>query len=209
MKKIDFKIFVPHIIAVVSFLLLSIVFTKPALEGKVVEQHDVQQVRAMQQQSFEYKKKYGHVPYWTNNMFGGLPAYQIAMEPKGGATYSVAIADRMLTLGLPKPVYFLFITCLCFYFLCIVVGVNPWLSILGGIAYGYCTYNPILIVAGHDTKLLSMAYAPAVIGSMLLIFNKKYWLGASLLLISATCLIGQSHQQIVYYTFAFVKLTAF
>lgn len=200
MKKIDFKIFVPHIVAIVAFLLLSIVFTKPALEGRVVQQHDVQQVKAMQQQSFEFQKKYGYMPYWTNSMFGGMPAYQIAFEPKHGSIYNVSSAQKILTLGLPKPVYFLFITCLCFYFLCIVVGINPWLSILGGIAYGYCTYNPILIAVGHDSKLLSMAYAPAVIASILLIFKKKYWLGASLLLIASTCLIAQSHQQIVYYT---------
>ncbi|UEG49057.1 YfhO family protein [Ferruginibacter lapsinanis] len=209
MKKIEFKIFVPHIVAILAFLLLSIVFTKPALEGKVVQQHDVQQVKAMQQQSFEFQKKYGHFPYWTNSMFGGMPAYQIMMAPKNVSTfYSVGLVDNILTLGLPKPVYFLFITCVCFYFLCIVIGVNPWLSILGGIAYGYCSYNPILISAGHDTKLLSMAYAPAVIGSMFLIFKKNYWLGASLLLISSTCLIRQSHQQIVYYTLIMAAIAA-
>lgn len=200
MKKIEFKVFIPHIIAVVTFLLLSIAFTKPALEGLVVQQHDVQQVKAMQQQSREFEKKYGYYPRWTNSMFGGMPAYQIALGPKSGNIKSVAVANDILTLGLPKPVYFLFITCLCFYFLCIVIGVNPWLSILGGIAYGYCTYNPILIAVGHDTKLLSMAYAPAVIGSLVLLFQKKYWLGGSLLLISDVCLLQQSHQQIVYYT---------
>ncbi|MGG9972419.1 YfhO family protein [Ferruginibacter sp. SUN002] len=200
MKKIEFKVFVPHIIAVVTFLLLSIVFTKPALNGMVVQQHDVQQVKAMQQQSYEFQKKYGHMPYWTNSMFGGMPAYQIAFEPKNGSIYTVGLAHNILTLGLPKPVFYLFIACLCFYFLSIVVGVNPWLSILGGIAYGYCSYDPILISAGHDSKLLSIAYAPAVLGSLFLIFKKKYWLGAALLLISTTCLIGQSHHQIVYYT---------
>lgn len=44
-----------------------------------------------------------------------------------------------------------------------------------------------------------MAYAPAVLASALLIFDKKYWLGGSLLLIFSTCLIEQSHQQILYY----------
>ncbi|MES2430921.1 MAG: YfhO family protein [Bacteroidota bacterium] len=200
MKKFDFKLFVPHIVAIITFLLLSVVFTKPALEGMVVQQHDVQQVKAMQQQSIEFEKKYGYYPSWTNSMFGGMPGYQIAYGPKNGSIPSVAVAHDILSLGLPKPVYYLFITCLCFYFLCIVIGVNPWLSILGGIAYGYCSYNPILIAVGHDTKLLSMAYAPGVIGAMLLLFKKKYWLGGSLLLIFTTCLLIQSHQQIVFYT---------
>ncbi|MBI3883613.1 MAG: hypothetical protein HY305_05200 [Sphingobacteriales bacterium] len=200
MKNFSFKAILPHIVALVLFLLLSLVFTKPALEGKVLEQHDVQQWKAMAQQSFEFKEKHGFFPRWSNSMFCGMPAYQIALSAKTGISISSGSFVYLFTLGLPKPVYYLFIACSCFYLLCIVIGINPWLSILGGIAYGYCSYDPILIAAGHDTKILSMAYVPGVIASMVLIFNRKYWLGGSLLLIFGGCLIGQSHQQIVYYT---------
>ena len=200
MKNFNFKSLLPHIVALVAFLALSIAFTKPALEGKVLEQHDVQQVKAMQQQSIEFKNKYGYYPRWTNSMFSGMPTYQILIAPKSGQLTSVTALGSVFSLGLPKPVYFLFLACACFYMLCIVIGINPWLSILGGIAYGYCSYNPILVSVGHDTKLMSMAYAPAVIASMILIFNKKYWIGGSLLVIFTSLLIAQSHQQIVYYT---------
>lgn len=199
MKNINFKKLLPHIIAVAVFMLLSIIYTSPALQGNVVDQHDVQQVKAMQQKSFEFEKKHGYYPRWTNSMFAGMPAYQIALGPKEGTFYSVGYANNILSLGLPRPVYFLFVTCLLFYFLGIVLKINPWVSMLGAIAYGYCSYNPILIAVGHDTKLLSMAYTPAVIASMILIFQKRYWLGAALLLIFTTCLLQQSHQQIVYY----------
>ncbi len=199
MKNFNFKILVPHIVAFFTFLLLSIVFTAPVLNGKVVEQHDTQQWKAMAEQSIEFNAKNGYYPLWTNSMFCGMPAYQIAMAPKSYFISISSFAD-IFTLGLPAPVYFLFIACACFYFLCIVIGVNPWLSILGAIAYGYCSYDPILIAVGHNTKLLSMAYAPAILGAILLIFNKKYWWGGSLLLIFSTCFIEQSHQQILYYT---------
>jgi hypothetical protein len=200
MKKFNFKALVPHIVAFFVFLLLSLLFTKPVFDGKVIEQHDSQQWRAMAEQSIEYKTTHGHYPRWTNSMFCGMPAYQIILDSKSGSVFSISSLTNFFTLGLPKPVYFLFIACICFYFLCIVIGVNPWLSILGAIGYGYCSYDPILITVGHDTKLMAMAYAPAVLASMLLIFNKKYWSGGSLLLIFTTCFIGQSHQQIVYYT---------
>jgi Bacterial membrane protein YfhO len=200
MKKFNFKILVPHIVAFFTFLLLSLIFTKPVFDGKVIEQYDSHQWRASAQQSFQYKDTHGHFPRWTNSMFGGMPAYQIAMDDKTSSIISITSFLDIFTLGLPKPVYFLFIACACFYFLCIVIGVNPWLSILGGIAYGYCSYIPILIIVGHDTKLLAMAYAPAILASMLLVFNKKYWIGGSLLLIFSACFIAQSHQQILYYT---------
>ena len=199
MKKLNWKALLPHIVAVVTFLLLSIIYCKPALEGKVVEQHDVQQWKAMAQQSFEYKEKTGHFPLWTNSMFSGMPAYQIAMDSKDPAVVSVYYINMFMTLGLPKPAYYLFFCCLGLYFLAVVMGVNPWLSIAGGIAYGYCSYDPIIITAGHDTKLLSIAYAPAVLASLQLLFKRRYWIGGIAFIISATGLFCQNHQQIAYY----------
>jgi hypothetical protein len=200
MKQINFKQVIPHLVAVVIFLLLSVVLNKPALEGKVVQQNDVIQWRAMAQQSFEFKEKYGHFPKWTNSMMSGMPAYQIALGPKSPAYIHLEHVQKILTLGFPKPVFYLFIAALCFYLLCLVLGVNPWLSILGGVAYAYCSYNPVLIAGGHDTKLLSMAYAPAVLAGLQLIFKQKYWIGMAVLLTSGILLLSQHHQQIVYYT---------
>ena len=201
MKNFNWKAILPHFVAILTFLILSIFYCKPAMEGKIVEQHDVQQWKAMSHQSFVYKEKHGHFPLWTNSMFGGMPAYQIVIGTKED-TYSyvnINYINQCLTLGLPKPVYYLFLCCLGFYFLCVVMGVNPWLSIAGGIAYAYCSYDPILITAGHDTKLVSIAYVPAILASIQLIFKKKYWIGGIALIISATGLFYQSHQQIAYY----------
>ncbi len=201
MKNFNWKKILPHAIAVFVFLIISIAYTKPALEGKVVQQHDVQQWKGMAQQSYAFKEKTGHFPLWTNSMFCGMPGYQIAIDSKDPAYINVYYVHLILTFGLPKPCYYLFLCCLGFYLLASVLGVNSWLSMVGGIAYGYCSYNPILISAGHDTKLLSMAYAPAVLASLALIFKKKYWIGAALLIVTVSNLFSQSHQQIAYYTF--------
>jgi len=200
MKNINWKLFLPHFVAFFLFLILSVIYCKPALEGKIVEQHDVQQWKAMSHQSYVYKDKYGHFPLWTNGMFSGMPAYQIAIDSKDPALFSVYDIDLLLTLGLPRPAYYLFFCCLGLYFLAIVMGVNPWLSIAGAIAYGYCSYDPIIITAGHDTKLLSIAYAPAILASLQLLFKRKYWIGGAMLLFSTAGLLFQSHQQIAYYT---------
>ena len=70
----------PHVIAIVVFLLVSIVYNKTALEGKVLRQADVQGYTGMAKQSNDFREKYGHYPLWTESMFGGMPAYNIAME---------------------------------------------------------------------------------------------------------------------------------
>ncbi|MEP7237400.1 MAG: YfhO family protein [Ferruginibacter sp.] len=203
MKQINFKQVLPHLVAVVIFLLLSVFLTMPALQGKVVQQGDVIQWKAMAQQSFEFKEKHGYLPRWTNSMMGGMPAYQIALEPRDHSflnSVNLLKVGNILTLGLPKPVFYLFITALCFYLLCIVIGINPWISMLGAIGYAYCSYDPVLIAGGHDSKMMSMAYAPAVLAGLQLLFKQKYWLGSAVLLTSGVLLLGQLHQQIVYYT---------
>jgi hypothetical protein len=209
MKKFNFKKLLPHIIAVVIFVIVAVIYCKPALQGKVVIQHDTQGWRGMAQQSFEYKEKYGHYPLWTNSMFSGMPAYQIAVDPR--TKISVGYLSEILTLGLPIPASFFFLACICFYFLCVVAGANPWLGIMGGLAYAYSTFDPIIIAVGHNTQMISIGYAPAVIAGLLLLFKKRYWAGFAVTALFSDFLIAQNHVQIVYYTLiiAFILTIAF
>jgi hypothetical protein len=198
MKNFNFKKILPHIIAVVVFLVVAVVYTKPALQGKVAMQSDTQQWHAMAQQSFEFKDKYGHFPLWTNSMFSGMPAYQIAFDPRTKIT--VGYLTSIVTLGLPAPTSFFFLACICFYFLCVVAGANPWVSILGALAYAYSTFDPIIVSVGHNTQMISLGYAPAVLGGLLLIYKKNYLAGFAITALFSSFLIAQNHVQIVYYT---------
>jgi len=188
----------PHLIAAAIFLIVSIVYCKPALEGKVVSQHDQLGYKGMAQQSFEYKEKYGHFPLWTESTFSGMPAYSIAMDSP--SKISIGYIASLLTLGLPKPANFFFLACICFYFLALVLRINPWIGILSALAYAYSSYDPIIIAVGHDTKMLAIGYAPAVIASLLLIYQCKYLWGAALLTIFFALQMSTQHIQIIYYT---------
>ena len=198
MKNINFKKLVPHLIAIAIFLIVAVVYCKPALQGKVVSQEDIKGWRGMSQQSIEFHDKYGYYPLWTNSMFSGMPAYQIAFDAR--TKLQVGYLDSIFRLGLPKPVSFFFLACICFYFLCIVAGANPWISIMGGIAYAYSTFDPIIISVGHDTQMVSIGYMPAVLAGLLLLFQRKYWLGFAVTALFSALLIGQNHLQMVYYT---------
>ena len=199
MKKIDFKKLLPHVIAIVLFLLIALIYCKPALQGKVLGQHDVLGWKGMAQQSFEVKEKTGYLPLWTNSMFSGMPAYQIAFEPKTNIGSGISYITKALSLGLIEPASFFFLACLCFYILCLVAGANPWVSILGAVSYAYSTYDPVIIIAGHNTKMISLAYAPMVIAGLMLLYQRKYLLGFVLTAFFSSVLISQNHLQIVYY----------
>lgn len=186
-----------HFIAVALFALVSIIYCKPAIEGKVLQQSDISQWKGMAQDALTYRDQYGKTPLWTNSMFGGMPTYQITGIP--GYSYSIGALDNLFTLKLPEPINLFFLASICFYFLAIVLGMNPIVGIVGGLCYSFATYNPIIIVVGHITKMHAIAYLPFFIGAILLIFKRKYILGGVLTALATALFVQANHLQITYY----------
>ncbi len=204
MKNFNYKKLLPHVIAIVVFLLVTVIFCKPALEpGVVMQQSDYAQADAMKHQSVQYREVHGVYPLWVTNMFGGMPAYNIIYEGAYSPLYTV---DKFFQLWLPKPLNFFFLSCISFYFLCICFGIRPYIAILGGLAFAFSSFNPILAAAGHDTELLALAYAPALIGGIVLLFDKRYVSGFVLTALFATMHLMQNHQQISYYTLLIILI---
>jgi len=187
----------PHLIAVVVFLLIAVFYCKPVFEHKVLQQADVTQWKAMAQNSYQFREKHNTFPLWTQGMFSGMPAYQIAIDAQTFSPQS--FFHELLTLWLPKLPAFFFLACICFYFLSQVLRVNPWIGIIGALAFAYATYNPTALVAGHDTKMTALAILPAFIGSLLLIYEKKYLVGLALTALFTDLFIAANHPQIIYY----------
>ncbi len=194
--KFDFKKLLPHAIAIVAFLLVSVIYCKPALSGKVVSQSDMIQWKGMSKDAENYKERHGVYPQWTNNMFGGMPTFSIAFN--SNATVA-GLVPYITGFMLPVPILYFFLACLTFYFLSQVLRVNPYIGILGAFAFAFCSYDPILITAGHHTKLITIAQMPALLGAVILVYQKKYWLGGALTAWFTAGLISHSHLQMVYY----------
>ncbi|MCO6498457.1 MAG: YfhO family protein [Chitinophagaceae bacterium] len=209
MKNFQFKKLLPHLAAAIIFLVVASIYCKPAYQGMVVNQHDMQGWLGMAQQSYEFKDQHGYAPLWTNSMFGGMPAYQIFVDAR--TNIQAGYLQDVFTLGLPKPVSFFFLACLSFYFLCIVFGANPFLGILGALSYAYSTFDPIIVSVGHDTQMLSLGFAPAVLAGLILMFRRHFWTGFTVTTLAAFLLLLQNHIQVIYYTFiiAFILFVAF
>lgn len=189
----------PHLIAAAVFLVVAIVYCSPALEGKVVTQSDVSHWKGSIHQSQVYQETHGQYPLWTNALFSGMPAAQIGMP---GNNWLPWYAHALFTLNLPKPVQFFWLACICFYFLCCVLRINPYIGIFGSLAYAYATYNPVILSVGHETKMWSIAYMAALLGAILLVYERrKYWPGAAAVGIIASVMIAVNHPQIDYYFF--------
>ncbi|HWR33187.1 MAG TPA: hypothetical protein VN451_06670, partial [Chitinophagaceae bacterium] len=196
------KKILPHFIAVVIFIGVSALFCKPVLEGNVMNQHDTVGWKGMSQNSFEYKKAHGHFPLWNPNLFSGMPNYQVAMEGKSILPDTV----KILSLGLPKPVNFFFLACICFYILCLALRVKPVIGMLAGLAYAFSTYNPVIVAAGHDTQILATAFMPLIMAGIICTYEKKYWLGLALTSFGTWQQLSVNHLQVSYYFFLIAAL---
>ncbi|QKG80928.1 YfhO family protein [Tenuifilum thalassicum] len=193
--KIDMKKVTPHIVAFVLFLAVPLAYFYPQLQGKKLAQHDIAMWKGSAKEILDYKAKTGVESLWTNSMFGGMPAYLISANYKGNLLKKV---DHFLhTVG--RPASFIFITMLGFYFLLLVFGVNPWLSIVGAIGYGLSTYFLIVIGAGHNAKIHAIGYLAPSIAGMILAFRGKWLAGLAVFGLAFGLSLNAGHPQITYY----------
>jgi len=187
-----------HVAIVAIFVVICFVYFSPVLQGKAPAQSDVIQSKAMQKEIMEYKEKDGKGPLWTNQMFGGMPAYQIWVQyANNGATYGIAL----ITKALPQPVGTVLLLLVGSYFLFIVLRINPWLAAAGAIAFSFTTYNFVLIATGHSNKALAIGFFAPIIAGIILTLRGKLLLGASLTALFLALEIRSNHIQMTYYLF--------
>lgn len=196
MKKLDFKKLAPYLAAVVIFLIITFAYLTPLLEGKKLMQSDIIHFQGMSKEIVDYRTKTGQEPLWTNSMFGGMPAYQISTKYTGNV---LGYADKILSLGLPHPANLVFLYFLGFFILLLVMGVNPWLSIVGAIGFAFSSYFFIIFDAGHNSKAHAIAYMAPVIAGMILTMKRKYLWGGLLTTIFLSLEVKANHPQITYY----------
>jgi hypothetical protein len=196
--QINFKTQVlPHLVAVLGFLLISMLYFSPALNNQKLETHDWKVYQAAAKEYKEYKQETGEPILWTNSMFSGMPTYLIH-SPKQENVF--AKIDRFLNFGNWRPIAHLFYYLLGFYLLMLVFRVKPWLSMGGAVAFGFSSYLFIIIAAGHVTKAIALGYMAPVIAGIYLAYDRKPFWGMMLMTFFLILQILTNHVQIVYYT---------
>lgn len=207
MKKIWNKIYV-HIIAIILFLLISLLYLSPILDGKMIQQFDVTKARGMQKELKDYYDETGETALWTNSMFSGMPAYQIVVLGASKNNIYEHIG-KFLRMNLPRnSMDILFIYMIGFYILLIVMGVNPWLSMIGAFAFAFSSYNIIIIGAGHVNKAFVIGLMPLVLGGVILTYRRKYIVGFILTVLGLGINIYFNHLQMTYYLLIMILIYA-
>ena len=189
------KRFFPHILVLIGFVVLSLVYFSPVLQGKKIFQSDIMHYIGMAQQQKEFAKVTGEETYWTNSAFGGMPTYQLGAKYPHNYIKKLDLALRFL----PRPADYLFLYFLGFYILLLSLKVDFKLAALGALAFGFSTYLIIILGVGHNAKAHAIAYMPLVLAGITLTFQKRYILGFLLTTVALGLEIVANHFQMTYY----------
>ena len=192
------KAILPHIIAISVFILLPCIYFPSMFEGKTLSQSDVSHYKGMSKEIIDFREETGEEPLWTNSMFSGMPAYLISMRSPNNILTKL---NRILTFHSARPAIHIFLYMLGFYLLLLLFGINPWLGIIGSIAYGFSSYFFIILEPGHITKAMAIGYMPVIVGGVYYAFRKDAFTGAVITAIFLGLQLVANHLQITYYTF--------
>lgn len=205
MMKDVFKKLFPYLVAVLIFIILTLIYASPVLEGKVINAGDTKSWQGMRHETQLYNDA-GHYSYWTGSMFGGMPTYQIGGGMGPEPTIKVDFR-QMSTLWFPITLALILGYFLGYFILLRAFKLNTWLCIAGAIACALSSYFMLIIPAGHNTKAMALAALPVIIGGFYLIFQKKYAIGAILIMIYGSFSL-MLHPQMTYYIFMLIGLLA-
>ena len=187
--------FLPHFIVLILFVVISLAYFSPVLQGKKIFQSDIVQYTGMAKQQNDFRKSTGKETYWTNAAFGGMPTYQL------GAKYPHNYIKKLdLTLRfLPRPADYLFLYFIGMYILFLVLKLDYKLAFIGALAFGFSTYLIIILGVGHNAKAHAIAYMPLVLSGILLALKGNYLKGFILTTIAMALELVANHFQMTYY----------
>lgn len=202
--KENFKKFLPDLIAILLFVVLSFVYFFPAaMEGRILSQEDSVAGIGSGQEMKEYYEQTGERTRWTNAIFGGMPTYQSA--PSYASSDVLKIIQDIYRLYLPSYVWYVFVMLLGFYILLRAFNMSAWLSALGAVIWAFSSYFFIIIAAGHIWKFVTLAYIPPTIAGIVWAYRGKYLAGGVITALFVALQVLSNHVQMTYY-FLFVIL---
>ena len=186
----------PWLMGVLIFWVVSYNFYAPQFDGKSLGQGDIAQYAGMSADIRAHREATGEDPQWTGGMFSGMPAYLIDVEyptqdVKQGLGGVVKVVGDPMNMTLFAMIFMMLAV--------VLMGINPWIGIIAGLAYGLSTYFFLIIDAGHITKMWALVYAPPLVGAVWYALRKNVWVGSALAALFGSLELGANHPQITYY----------
>jgi len=185
----------PYLIAVVLFLLISVMYFSPVLEGKKLQSSDGTQFKGMSKEIVDYREATGKEALWSNNMFSGMPAYLTSTLYSGEI---ISTIQKSIT-AISQPVMILTFSFSFFFILCLLLDIGVWTAFAASLAYGFMTFTFVVMVTGHLTKAHALTYTALIVAGILVAFKKNKIGGSLIAALGLSLMLSANHLQMTYY----------
>lgn len=185
-----------HFVVIAVMLILTLSYFNLQLSGYGLKQHDIAQHKGMSHEVVDYRERTGEEVLWTNSMFGGMPAFQISVIYNGNV-FSEMVIVVLKVLSSPAGIVLLYM--IGFYIMMMCLRINPWIGLVGAIAFAFSTYDIIILQAGHNSKGLAVAFMAPVLGAFIMAYQRNLKWGIILSALFMSIELAMNHLQITYY----------
>ena len=185
-----------HSICLLLLVVISFSFFAPMhFQGKTLFAYDTVSFKAMANEMLKYEEETGEQALWSPNAFAGMPGYMIYSPLEVKQVDDIPRALRNVIWPSSHMIVLFF----GMYFLTYYLVKDNWASLLASVAYGLTTYIPVILVAGHNSKFVTMAFAPWLILAFVHGLRSPGLKSSLLFSIALAVNLRAGHIQITYY----------
>ena len=195
---------VQHAVCLAVLLAVVLGFFAPlTFGGKSLIGGDTVGWRGMSEAMLAYEEATGNQALWAPNAFAGMPGFMVYYPT---ATLQVdSVLSTLRTMGW-WPGAHLFALLLGTYLFVYYLVRDTLASALAAVAFGLTTYIPLILLAGHNTKFVALAFAPWLLLAYAFTVRRppgsgrlRTLLGGLLFAIVLAANLRAGHIQITYY----------
>jgi len=185
-----------HALCLLALLIVAIYFSWATLfSGKSLVGGDTIEWRGVAQSMIEYREETGEEPLWATNVFAGMPGYIISSPALVPQIDELPRALRKISWPFSHVIFML----VGGYLLVWYLTRDTLSSLLAACAYGMTTYLPVILLAGHNTKFVALAFAPWLLLTFAYGIRKPSIIAGLLFTIALAINLRAGHVQITYY----------
>ncbi|HCR91552.1 MAG TPA: hypothetical protein DIW50_14060, partial [Prolixibacteraceae bacterium] len=192
----------PVLAVILLFLVISVAYFSPVLEGKKVQSSDGTQFQGMAKEIVDYREATGKEALWSNNMFSGMPAYLTSTFYPGELPAKI----QKVVVSISHPVMILTLSFLFFFILCLSLDISLWVAFAASLAYGFMTFTFVVMVTGHMTKAHTLAYLSLLVAGVLMAYKKNRIGGSLITAIALAWMLSANHLQMTYYAIILILI---
>jgi len=194
--------------ALVLIGLSLVLYYKPLLGSQLFTGPDTLAPTATSKALGDFEEETGERPLWQPWIFSGMPTIH-AFSDISRLYLPNPIGETIVSLGLPRLWFFflhLVFAGLGCYFLLRRLGGSFAAGLLGGTGFMLMPYINTMLVHGHGSQMMTLAYLPWVIWAVLRLYDRTTFASAALLALLVGLQLQRGHAQIAYYTLLLLGL---